>query len=140
MGLNITASNHTLIVVGLLARYRQAELLTPNTPTRNETILVLPTTILAGETQVGSLLFRLGLRHENILTSHEQFQDDRLVSQSNFSTVLQTNLGVGLEFGSLLLDGLLERDFLRDGPHLIGGRRHGGGIFSKLSITYHFEK
>jgi hypothetical protein len=38
-----------------------------------------------------------------------------------------------------LLDGLLERDFLRDGPHFIGGSRHGGGILSHLSLTYRFN-
>ena len=139
LGFNITPSNHTLIIVGLRTRYQQAELIALHTHTLNESILVLPTTILAGETQVGSIFFRLGLRHDNILTSLEQFQNNRIVSNNDFTTAFKTNLGVGLEFGSLLLDGLLERDFLRDGPHLIGGSRHGGGIFSKLSITYHFE-
>jgi hypothetical protein len=139
LGLNFTAANHTLIVAGLLARYQRAKLHAPNTPELDEATLVLPATIIAGETQVGSILFRLGLRHESILTSQEQLQNGRVVSQRDFQTPLQTNLGIGLEFGPLLLDGLLERDFLRDGPHLIGGSRHGGGIFSKLSLTYHFE-
>ncbi len=136
---NVRPANQTLIIAGLLASYQQTEIgATDASPALNESILVLPTTILAGETQVGSILFRLGLRHENILTSVEQFQDHRLVAKDDFTTAFKTNLGVGLEFGSLLLDGLLERDFLRDGPHLIGGSRHGGGIFSKISITFHF--
>ena len=71
---------------------------------------------------------------------HEQLHSNQWVQSSSFTTNFSTHLGLGLEFGNLLLDGLLERDFLRDGPHILGGSRHGGGILSHLSLTYRFNQ
>ena len=69
----------------------------------------------------------------------EEIRDYALSSQEDFHTAFKIDLGLGREFGFLLSDGLLERDFLRDGPHIIGGSRHGGGLFSAMSLTYRFS-
>ena len=41
---------------------------------------------------------------------------------------------IGFEFGDLAIDGMLEKNFLRDGPHFIGGSSRGGGLLTTLSI------
>ena len=81
------------------------------------------------------MLFRLGMRHESTLTKRQLAGTTPV---RKFDSSLQIELGLGLEFGPVLLDGLLEKDFLRDGPHVIGGSRHGGGIFSRISLVYRF--
>ena len=138
LGLNALPGRNVLVVTGLLADYQQFQLHLPGQPDQKESTLVLPAVVIAGEARVGSLAFRLGLRHESVLTTEELFQDGRIATTRDFQTEFQTNLGLGLEFDALRLDGLLERDFLRDGPHLIGGSRHGGGLFSRLSLVYLF--
>ena len=57
------------------------------------------------------------------------------VDQS-FDAGLVTDLGLGFEFGDLAVDGLLEKNFLRDGPHFIGGSSRGGGLLTTLSLLY----
>jgi hypothetical protein len=134
LGLNASPAPGVLAIAGLHARHERTQWRLPAQPLQEESLLLVPIWVVAGEAQVGSLLFRLGLRHENQLVRRA---GPRVESQ-DFDAVLKTHLGLGLEFGPLLLDGLLERDFLRDGPHFIGGSRHGGGILSRLSLTYRF--
>jgi hypothetical protein len=138
MGLNARPAPGILVLVGLLARYEETELIQPDQPVQKSTDLVAPAIIGAGEIQVGSILFRLGLRHQTHLTEQEQIGQDGLLLQEDFQGDFKVDVGLGLEFGSLLIDGVLERDFLRDGPHIIGGSRNGGGVFSALSLTYRF--
>ena len=85
------------------------------------------------------MLFRVGVRQENRLFEQDLLRSNQQVKIQSFTTTFTTTLGLGIEFSNLLLDGLLERDFLRDGPHFIGGSRHGGGILSHLSLTYRFN-
>ena len=138
-GLNARPTPGILVLVGLIVRYEKSELVEPGRPRQEETDLLAPAIVGAGEIQVGSMVFRLGLRHENRLTDMEEMRDDALFRQEDFHTAFKIDLGLGFEFGSLLIDGLLERDFLRDGPHIIGGSRHGGGLFSAMSLTYRFS-
>ena len=138
IGLNARPAPGILVLVGLLARYEETELIQPDQPVQKSTDLVAPAIIGAGEIQVGSILFRLGLRHQTHLTEQEQIGQDGLLLQEDFQGDFKVDVGLGLEFGSLLIDGVLERDFLRDGPHIIGGSRNGGGVFSALSLTYRF--
>ena len=56
----------------------------------------------------------------------------------SFDAGLVTDLGLGFEFGDLAVDGMLEKDFLRDGPHFIGGSSRGGGLLTTLSLLYRF--
>jgi len=140
LGLNAAPTREVLVIAGLLVDYQRTELRIPGVKTQEESVLTLPATIIAGEVKVGSVLFRLGMRHESRLARRERLRGEQLVETRSFDAVLQTELGLGLEFDDLEIDGLLERDFLRDGPHLFGGSRHGGGIFSKVSLTYHFTR
>ena len=137
---NARPADGVLVVAGLMATTQNSKNNAPGSPKTEDTTLLLPATVLAGEVQVGSMLFRLGIRHENTWTEREEINDDATVAtEKQFRTNFRTDLGLGLQFGPLTMDGLLERDFLRDGPHIIGGSRHGGGIFSRVSLTYHLE-
>ena len=95
---------------------------------------VLPAVIAAGEIQIGSLLFRLGARHESIVDEQEGPDGVDL----SFDAGLVTNVGLGFEFDDLAIDGRLEKNFLRDGPHFIGGSSRGGGLLTTLSCVYRF--
>ena len=79
-------------------------------------------------------MFRLGARHESVL---EEVEGPNGVDQS-FDAGLVTDLGLGFEFGDLAVDGMLEKNFLRDGPHFIGGSSRGGGLLTTLSLLYRF--
>lgn len=102
-------------------------------PTERRRWLV-PAIVAGGEMQAGSLLFRLGLRHESVV---DELESPAGVDLS-FDTAFVTHVGVGLEFGHLVVDGVLEKNFLRDGPHFIGGSARGGGLVSTLSMMYRF--
>jgi hypothetical protein len=95
---------------------------------------LLPAIIAGGEIQVGSLLLRLGARHESVL---EEIEGPNGVDQW-FDAGLVTDVGLGFEFGDLAMDGMLEKNFLRDGPHFIGGSSRGGGLLTTLSLLYRF--
>ena len=84
--------------------------------------------------QQGSMIFRLGMRHSTQLVDREQAIAGTPSRQLDSHFDIQ--LGLGLEFGAVLLDGHLERDFLRDGPDFVGGSRHGGGILSRVTVTH----
>lgn len=138
IGAELQPALNVLIVVGAETRLTRSEVIVPNQVPREDQSLLAPAWVAAGQAQIGSLLFRLALRQENWFTRTQQLRDGQINEQRHFASELQTQVGLGMEFGPVLLDGLLERDFLRDGPHFIGGRRHGGGIFSQLGITYRF--
>ena len=135
LGANIEPAPGVLAVAGGFASYARLEEESAGLPGSEETALSAPVVVVASETQVGAMLFRLGMRHESTLIKR---QLAGTTTARKFDSSLQIELGLGLEFGPVLLDGLLEKDFLRDGPHVIGGSRHGGGIFSRISLVYRF--
>ncbi|HJP29582.1 MAG: hypothetical protein QF689_14645 [Candidatus Latescibacteria bacterium] len=93
---------------------------------------LLPAIVTGGEVQVGSLQLRLGARHESVV---EEVEGPAGVDLS-FDAGLVTDIGLGFEFGDLAVDGMLEKNFLRDGPHFIGGSSRGGGLLTTLSFVY----
>ena len=135
LGFNATPAPNVLILGGLLLDYQWTDADGPDGALREEIVWTAPGTILAGEVRIGSLVFRMGMRHENRLF---RLKVDHRLEERDFDAALRTELGLGFEFGSLHLDGLLEKDFLRDGPYLLGGSPHGGGLFSRLSLVYLF--
>lgn len=137
-GLQLKPVKGILVIAAIDSRLERTDQ-TNTPPFTDERILLLPAWILGGEARVGSMLFRLGVRHESWLVDTKRFRADQWVKSSSFTTTFNTHLGLGIEFANLLLDGLIESDFLRDGPHFIGGSRHGGGILSHLSLTYRFN-
>lgn len=138
LGLNLSPARKVKIVAGVGAQYLSAERLHPINPDREQTELVLPIVLFGGEMQVGSLLFRVGARHAN-RSIREKSKAQPTSKNEDFEGSFRTDFGLGFKFGSVMLDGLIERNFLRDGPHFIGGSRRGGGIFSELSLTYYFN-
>jgi hypothetical protein len=140
LGLNISPTKKVKVVGGVGARYLSSERLDPVDPDREQTELILPMVLFGGEMQVGSLLFRVGVRHTN-RSIREKLDGPATTSKNeDFESEFRADFGLGLKFGPVLLDGLIERDFLRDGPHFIGGSRRGGGVFSELSLTYYFNE
>ena len=140
LGVNAAPTRNLLLIAGLVVDGQQTEIRNPDERAQEETVFVLPGTVVAGEVQVGSMLFRLGMRHENRLASQKRLRAGQYVKTRISDSSLQTELGIGLEFGPLHLDGLLEKNFLRDGPQFLGGSPHGGGIFTRLSLIYHFSR
>lgn len=133
-GLNLTPAANILLVGGVSVSNHGQDLTKPGQPKFEEDVLTLPAIHLAAEAQQGSMIFRLGMRHATELVDRKQ------AGAGTPSEILDSHfdiqLGLGLEFGPVLLDGHLERDFLRDGPDFIGGSRHGGGILSRISVTH----
>jgi len=140
LALNARPTGKVLAIAGLVVGRDEVTHRSPGQPGADERLLTLPAIVGAGEAQVGSLVFRLGLRQENTIIEVETIDSGSRRRSRDFDSRLRTDLGIGMEFGPILLDGLLEKDFLRDGPHLIGGSRHGGGVFSNLSVTYRFSQ
>ena len=93
---------------------------------------LLPAVVAGGEVQVGSLLLRLGARHESVLEEIDGPGEVDLYFDNGFVT----DVGLGIEFGDFVLDGMLEKDFLRDGPHFLGGSSRGGGLLANISLLY----
>lgn len=140
LGLNLSPTPKVKIVAGVGARYLSTERLDPVDPDLEQSELRLPIVLFGGEMQVGSLLFRVGIRHANDSIREERAGPAAISRNEDFEGAFRADFGLGLKFGPVMLDGLIERDFLRDGPHFIGGSRRGGGLFSELSLTYRFNE
>ena len=84
--------------------------------------------------QVGSLLFRVGARQATSSTREKLNEPATSSKNEDFEGVFRTDFGLGFKFGSVMLDGLIERDFLRDGPHFIA-EAAAGGAFSRSSAS-----
>lgn len=126
-----------MALVGILIEYHTDEERLPGGMTLEQWDAALPALVGGAEMRVGSMTFRAGLRHQAVRRQIEALLPDGQISRaSHFDAGLQSNLGLGMSFGQLRLDGVLERDFLRDGPHFIGGSRRGGGILADLSLEY----
>ncbi|MDA0338037.1 MAG: hypothetical protein O2782_22940 [bacterium] len=97
---------------------------------------LLPGIVAGGEVQLGSLQFRLGARHESVVDE----LDEPTGVDLSFATGLATDVGIGVEIGDFVIDGMLQKDFLRDGPHFLGGSPRGGGLLTTLSILYRFYR
>jgi hypothetical protein len=94
--------------------------------------IALPRLIGAAEAGVGSVSARVGFERSAVLTIDQEVGGET----RGFDTPFRIEFGLGFRFGSVTLDGVVEKDFFRDGPYLIGGNRHGGGFFSNATLTY----
>lgn len=139
LGFDLSPTRKVSLVAGVGAKYSNADSKHPTHPDGERTKLMLPLIVFGGEIQVGSMLFRAGVRHANTSTRDKLKTGAFTSIDESFEGSFRADFGLGLKFGPLLMDGLIERDFLRDGPHIIGGSRHGGGVFSEFSLTYHFD-
>lgn len=134
IGVNVRPVASALVMAGVIVSVREERCDLPGdgVAASEARAYLLPALIVGGEVQVGSLLLRLGLRHESVLEE----SDGGAGASSSFGTGLTSDIGLGLEFGPLLVDGRVEKDFLRDGPHFIGGSARGGGVLSTASLIY----
>ena len=138
-GLQLTPARGLLVVAALASGFERSKTTQSDAPLVDDHLFHVPIWILGGEAQVGSMILRLGMRHQSQWNDREHMHTGQWIETSVFATSLTTHIGLGIEFSALQLDGLLERNFLRDGPHFLGGSRHGGGFLSHLSLTYRFN-
>lgn len=134
---NLRPARGVLLIAGLTVSSRTLDQTDPGVPVFQEDLLTLPAVHLAAEAQQGSMLFRLGMRHATELADRQETSAG--MPSRSLESHFDIQLGLGLEFGPVLLDGHLERDFLRDGPNFVGGSRHGGGILSKVTVTHRLD-
>jgi len=119
-------------VVGIVVGWQRSDVAGDGLQSSEHRRWVLPAIVAGGEVQLGALQFRLGARHESVVQETTGPTGVDLI----FDAGLVTDLGMGLEFGDFVLDGVLEKDFLRDGPHFLGGSSRGGGLLTTLSVMY----
>lgn len=136
LAVNARPSATVLGVAGVVvaARAQRADIPGDGSPATVRRSYLLPALVVGAEAQAGALLVRLGLRHESAVREAE---GDGIIDRE-FDGGLTTQIGLGFERGPVVVDGLLVKDFLRDGPDLIGGSPHGGGLLSTLSLLYRF--
>lgn len=136
LGANVRPTATVLGVAGIILAVRTDRTALPDDrsgATMRRSYL-LPALAAGGEVQFGALLLRLGLRHESVLREVE----GAVASEREFEAGLTPNVGIGFERGPVAVDGMLEKDFLRDGPDFVGGSPRGGGLLSALSLLYRF--
>lgn len=137
----VRPSSAALALVGVLVEYDGVEEHRAGSPALEQWTATLPALVGGAEVRVGSLAIRAGLRHEVVRRRVETLAADGQVEVvRTFDAGLRSDVGLGLEFGDLRVDGVLEKDFLRDGPHFLGGSRRGGGIFANLSLEYRLRR
>jgi len=137
LALNARPTASVLAVAGLLVDHESTRQESPAGPRLDQWTAALPALVGGAEVHVGSLTFRAGLRHEAVRAQTESLNaGGQVVRTRTFDAGMRTDVGLGMVFGDLRLDGVLEKDFLRDGPHFIGGSRRGGGLFANLSLEY----
>jgi hypothetical protein len=134
IGLNFRPAPDILLIGGVVVAGQNLDQTDPGVPVFQEDILTLPAVHVAAEAQQGSMIFRLGMNHSTELLDRQEAPPG--TPSRSLESHFDIQLGLGLEFGAVLLDGHLERDFLRDGPDFVGGSRHGGGILSKVTVTH----
>ena len=137
-GVNYMPTRRLLLLGGLVVSRRNLEQRDPGSPAFEEDVLTLPAVHIGAEAQQGSIVFRLGMRHATELVDREGVAPG--TPARTLASDFDIQLGLAFELGPVLLDGHLERDFLRDGPDFLGGSRHGGGILSRVTVTHQMDR
>ena len=139
LGANMNVGPFTQVVFGALLTMNTTKK-TPAVGSETTDIeLLLPKLMVGGETVVGSMRVRVGFERSAIFRTFEEVDEDGTIDQrKSFDTAFNLEFGLGFTFGGMKLDGVMEKNLLRDGPHFIGGAAHGGGLFSGATITYTF--
>ncbi|MBT3345130.1 MAG: hypothetical protein HN712_07265 [Gemmatimonadetes bacterium] len=132
IGINARIKPGVLIVAGVLVGVEEERIDEGSARVSRHRNLQLPTTIGGAEIRTGPCTVRVGIRHQ--ATWSERTTNG--LEEEIFATQLTSQIGLGVEFGSVLIDGLLRKKILLDGPYLLTGGDDEGGLFTNLSLTY----
>ena len=141
LGMNVHLSVQSRLFCGLLFGARRETQSPARGPSTTDRVFLIPKLVTAAESRVRGLVFRVGFQRSAMVFKDERVRigEEELIEEiTTFQTDFQLELGLGVRLGRVLLDGVMEKDLFRDGPHFIGGGRHGGGFFSNATITYQF--
>jgi len=139
LGANMDVGPFTQVIVGALINMNSTKKTPAVGSETTDMELLLPKLVVGGETTVGSMRVRVGFERSAIFRTFEEVDEDGAIDQKkSFDTAFHLEFGLGFTFGGMKLDGVMEKNLLRDGPHFIGGAAHGGGLFSGATITYTF--
>jgi len=139
LGANMNVGPFTQVIVGALLSMNSTKKTPAFGSETTDMELLLPKLVVGGETVVGSMHVRVGFERSAIFRKFEEVDEDgRIDKKNSFDTAFHLEFGLGFTFGGMKLDGVMEKNLLRDGPHFIGGAAHGGGLFSGATITYTF--
>lgn len=133
LGINTRPRPGILIVAGLMTSLHEERIDEVATGVDRTRILVLPATIGGAEIRSGAFVVRVGIQHR-VHWAETGIGD---LQEETLTTDLSSQLGLGVEMGGIVIDGLLRKRFLLDGPYLLtGGDEVEGGLFTNLSLTY----
>jgi len=139
LGANMDVGPFTQVVFGALLSMNSAKKKPAVGSEMTDMELLLPKLVIGGETMVGLMRVRVGFERSAIFRKFEEVDVAGEIDQKrSFDTAFHLEFGLGFTFGGMKLDGVMEKNLLRDGPDFIGGAAHGGGLFSGATITYTF--
>ena len=139
LGANVDVGPFTQVVCGALLSMNSTKKKPETGSETTDMELLLPKLVVGGESMVGSMRVRVGIERSAIFRTFEEVDAAGNIDQKkSFDTAFNLEFGLGFMFGGMVLDGVVEKNLLRDGPHFIGGAAHGGGLFSGATITYTF--
>ena len=139
IGARSEVAEGTIAIFGVILGFNSEEREVPGQPKVNNTTVLLPKLVAAGETMLSdSFAMRVGIEREATFGKTEKVVDGKVIETTTFDTDFDLQFGFGFKFGRIDLDGVVEKDLFRDGPDFIGGSRNKGGFFSNATITYHF--
>lgn len=104
------------------------------------TIYTLPGFYVGIESRIASwLIGRVGAAHVNQKLVEEDKPDGGTKTETiSNSSAFKLSLGLGIEFGSFLIDFAMNEKLLFDGPYIFGRADNGTQFAGQVSITYDF--
>ncbi len=97
----------------------------------------LPGMQLAADIQIVDwLFFRTGLQYSYVVATGSEETPDGDDKTTATTSLFGWRAGLGVTKGNFTLDGVLQNNFLTDGPFIVGGV--GNGLFTTLSAGYRF--
>lgn len=139
LGINYELNDDNLIVIGLEAiGYSKLSQEVKDGGESSVSTMTLPGIYMGIESKICDwLIGRLGAAQVFQSTTYtSKPQDGDETETTSYSTEFKMTFGVGITFGSFLLDMAINEGLLFDGPNFISGTQE--PIASRLSITYAF--
>ena len=139
LGINYELNDDNLIVIGFEAiGYSKLNTDVKDVGESSVSTMTLPGIYMGIESKIADwLIGRLGAAQVFQSTTYtSKPQDGDETETTSYSTEFKMTFGVGITFGSFLLDMAINEGLLFDGPNFISGTQE--PIASRLSITYAF--